>query len=115
MTIPFASCSLLAAVSGADPRINEGEWGAFLHLPNDQFYGLNMIRSEIVRDTEAKTGRNAGISPQPINWRIVSPDVLTLTLVDLPVLTRTPVATNSMTSRNRFVKCSSNIFTSPPA
>ena len=61
MTIPFASCSLLAAASGADPRINENEWGAFIHLPNDQFYGLNMIRSEVVRDTEAKTGRNAGI------------------------------------------------------
>ena len=91
MTIPFASCSLLAAASGADPRINEDEWGAFLHLPNDQFYGLNMIRSEIVRDTEAKNGRNAGISPQPINWRIVSPDVLTLTLVDLPGLTKVPV------------------------
>jgi dynamin 1-like protein len=62
---------------------------------------------EIVRDTEAKTGRNAGkafhlmhgalphclpgISPQPINLRIFSPNVLTLTLVDLPGLTKVPV------------------------
>ena len=91
MTIPFASCSLLAAASGANPRINENEWGAFLHLPNDQFYGLNTIRSEIVRDTEAKTGHNAEISPKPINWRIVSPNFLTLTLVDLPGLTKVPV------------------------
>ena len=30
--------------------------------PNEQkFYDFNKIRSEIVRDTEAKTGRNAGI------------------------------------------------------
>ena len=32
-----------------------------------------------------------GISPQPINLRIFSPDVLTLTLVDLPGLTKVPV------------------------
>jgi dynamin 1-like protein len=44
-----------------------------------------------VRDTEAKTGRNAGISPLPINLRIYSPNVLTLTLVDLPGLTKVPV------------------------
>ena len=44
-----------------------------------------------MRDTEAKTGRNAGISPLPINLRIYSPNVLTLTLVDLPGLTKVPV------------------------
>ena len=32
-----------------------------------------------------------GISPQPINLRIFSPNVLTLTLVDLPGLTKVPV------------------------
>ena len=44
-----------------------------------------------MRDTEAKTGKNAGISPQPINLRIFSPTVVTLTLVDLPGLTKVPV------------------------
>ncbi|KAI0303287.1 Dynamin central region-domain-containing protein [Multifurca ochricompacta] len=80
-----------AAGPGADPRMNENEWGEFLHLPNEKFYDFNKIRAEIVRDTEAKTGRNAGISPQPINLRIFSPNVLTLTLVDLPGLTKVPV------------------------
>jgi hypothetical protein len=32
-----------------------------------------------------------GISPQPINLRIFSPNVLTLTLVDLPGLTKVKV------------------------
>ncbi|KAH9010798.1 Dynamin central region-domain-containing protein [Lactarius pseudohatsudake] len=80
-----------AAAPGADPRMNDNEWGEFLHLPNEKFYDFNKIRAEIVRDTEAKTGRNAGISPQPINLRIFSPNVLTLTLVDLPGLTKVPV------------------------
>jgi replication fork clamp-binding protein CrfC len=91
MTIPLTSRSLSAAAPGVDPRVNENEWGEFLHLPNEKFYDFNKIRAEIVRDTEAKTGRNAGISPLPINLRIFSPNVLTLTLVDLPGLTKVPV------------------------
>ncbi|OZJ05084.1 Vacuolar protein sorting-associated protein 1 [Bifiguratus adelaidae] len=67
------------------------EWGEFLHLPGVKFADFNKIREEIIKDTEAKTGRNAGISPQPINLRIFSPNVLTLTLVDLPGLTKVPV------------------------
>ena len=67
---------------------NKDEWGEFLHLPGEKFYEFNKIREEIVRDTELKTGKNAGISPQPINLRIYSPNVLTLTLVDLPGLTK---------------------------
>ncbi|CAL1703463.1 unnamed protein product [Somion occarium] len=74
-----------------DKHANENEWGEFLHLPGQKFYDFNKIREEIVRDTEAKTGRNAGISPLPINLRIYSPNVLTLTLVDLPGLTKVPV------------------------
>ncbi|EMD34409.1 hypothetical protein CERSUDRAFT_117286 [Gelatoporia subvermispora B] len=74
-----------------DSHANADEWGEFLHLPGEKFYDFNKIRAEIVRDTEAKTGRNAGISPQPINLRIYSPNVLTLTLVDLPGLTKVPV------------------------
>lgn len=35
--------------------------------------------------------RILGISPNPINLRIFSPNVLTLTLVDLPGLTKVPV------------------------
>jgi replication fork clamp-binding protein CrfC len=77
--------------AGEDKAANENEWGEFLHLPGEKFYDFNKIRAEIVRDTEAKTGRNAGISPQPINLRIFSPNVVTLTLVDLPGLTKVPV------------------------
>src|ERR1700761_7252751 len=80
-----------AKVNGADGQQNPDEWGEFLHLPGEKFYDFNKIRQEIVKDTEAKTGRNAGISPVPINLRIFSPHVLTLTLVDLPGLTKVPV------------------------
>lgn len=70
---------------------NAHEWGEFLHIPGQKFFDFNKIREEIVKETESKTGRNAGISPAPINLRIYSPHVLTLTLVDLPGLTKVPV------------------------
>ncbi|KIY48336.1 hypothetical protein FISHEDRAFT_65839 [Fistulina hepatica ATCC 64428] len=76
---------------GEDKAANSDEWGEFLHLPGQKFYDFHKIRDEIVRDTEIKSGKNAGISPQPINLRIFSPNVLTLTLVDLPGLTKVPV------------------------
>ncbi|KAF1363419.1 hypothetical protein EJ07DRAFT_162692 [Lizonia empirigonia] len=78
-------------VKTSDAESNVDEWGEFLHIPGQKFHDFNKIREEIIRETEAKTGRNAGISPAPINLRIYSPNVLTLTLVDLPGLTRVPV------------------------
>ncbi|KAK4250645.1 hypothetical protein VTI28DRAFT_3680 [Corynascus sepedonium] len=74
-----------------DKLANTEEWGEFLHIPGQKFHDFNKIRDEISRETEAKVGRNAGISPAPINLRIYSPNVLNLTLVDLPGLTRVPV------------------------
>lgn len=74
-----------------DREANLEEWGEFLHLPGQKFYDFTKIRNEIVKETDAKAGRNVGISPNPINLRIYSPNVLTLTLVDLPGLTKVPV------------------------
>lgn len=74
-----------------DVAANVDEWGEFLHIPGQKFFDFNKIREEIVRETEAKTGKNVGISPKPIGLRIFSPRVLTLTLVDLPGLTKVPV------------------------
>ncbi|KAK8101269.1 Dynamin GTPase [Apiospora kogelbergensis] len=77
--------------NSTDKAANTDEWGEFLHIPGQKFYDFNKIREEISRETEAKVGRNAGISPAPINLRVYSPNVLTLTLVDLPGLTKVPV------------------------
>lgn len=75
----------------SDAAANVDEWGEFLHIPGQKFYDFNKIRDEIVRETDQKTGQRQGISPAPINLRIYSPNVLTLTLVDLPGLTKVPV------------------------
>ena len=74
-----------------DKAANIDEWGEFLHLPGQKLYDFTKIREEIARETESKVGKNGGISAAPINLRIYSPNVLTLTLVDLPGLTKVPV------------------------
>lgn len=74
-----------------DNETNEYEWGEFLHVSGKRFHDFDAIRDEIVKVTEATTGHNKGISAEPITLRIYSPNVLTLTLVDLPGLTKVPV------------------------
>ncbi|XP_074287055.1 dynamin-related protein 3A-like isoform X2 [Silene latifolia] len=67
------------------------EWGEFLHLPNTKFYDFSAIRREIQVETEREAGRNKGVSDKPIRLKISSPNVLDLTLIDLPGVTKVPV------------------------
>ena len=63
------------------------EWGQFLHI-DKRFTDFNEIRKEIEQETYRVAGQNKGISKLPIHLRIYSPNVLDLTLVDLPGLTK---------------------------
>eukprot|EP01029_Cantina_marsupialis_P003781 TRINITY_DN13809_c0_g1_i1.p1 TRINITY_DN13809_c0_g1~~TRINITY_DN13809_c0_g1_i1.p1 ORF type:complete len:806 (-),score=292.97 TRINITY_DN13809_c0_g1_i1:149-2539(-) len=67
------------------------EYGVFLHKKGQKYYDFDAIREEIEADTDRETGFNKGISNRPINLKIFSPNVLNLTLVDLPGITRVPV------------------------
>lgn len=67
------------------------EWGEFLHCKGKKFVDFNEIRLEIEAETDRMTGGNKGISNIPINLRVYSPNVLNLTLIDLPGLTKVPI------------------------
>eukprot|EP00871_Galdieria_phlegrea_P003221 jgi/Galph1/38/GphlegSOOS_G4856.1 len=67
------------------------EWVEFLHIPNKKFYDFGQVRDEIEAETDRATGKNKGISPKPINLKVYSPNVVDLTVVDLPGLTKVPV------------------------
>ena len=67
------------------------EWGIFLHVKNKLFTNFDEIRSEIEAETDRVTGDNKGVSHDPIVLKIFSHRVVTLTLVDLPGLTKVPV------------------------
>lgn len=72
------------------PADDGGEWGQFLHL-DKRFVDFNEIRREIEQETFRVAGQNKGVSKLPIHLKICSPNVLDLTLVDLPGLTKIPV------------------------
>ncbi|KAG8682222.1 Dynamin- GTPase protein, partial [Ceratobasidium sp. 395] len=75
-----------APSDGAQPV----EYGQFLHV-DKRFTDFGEIRREIEAETFRVAGQNKGVSKLPINLRIYSPNVLNLTLVDLPGLTKIPV------------------------
>ena len=64
------------------------EWAEFHHLPNRRFTEFQDVKREIENETARIAGNNKGINRQPINLKIYSPHVLSLTLVDLPGLTK---------------------------
>jgi dynamin GTPase len=67
------------------------EYGEFLHCKGRKFTDFLDIQKEIEDETDRETGSNKGISKLPINLRIYSPHVLTMTLIDLPGLTKLAV------------------------
>nr|DBA18119.1 TPA: hypothetical protein GDO54_016404 [Pyxicephalus adspersus] len=67
------------------------EYAEFLHCKGRRFSDFDEVRQEIEAETDRTTGTNKGISSIPINLRIYSPNVLNLTLVDLPGITKVPV------------------------
>ena len=50
-----------------------------------------MVRQEIVNQTDRITGNKKGVSEKAISLIIYSPNVVDLTLVDLPGVTKIPV------------------------
>ncbi|XP_068073307.1 dynamin-2 isoform X22 [Danio rerio] len=70
---------------------NKAEYAEFLHCKGRKFVDFDEVRQEIEAETDRITGSNKGISPIPINLRVYSPNVLNLTLIDLPGMTKVAV------------------------
>lgn len=69
----------------------QGEWAEFHHRLGQKYYDFRNVKEEIENETARIAGSNKGINRQPINLKIYSPHVLSLTLVDLPGLTKVPI------------------------
>ncbi|XP_042028442.1 dynamin-related protein 5A [Salvia splendens] len=73
-------------------RLDEGrEYAEFGHLPRRRFTDFAAVRKEIADETDRETGRSKQISTVPIYLSIYSPNVVNLTLIDLPGLTKVAV------------------------
>ncbi|XP_034216250.1 dynamin-related protein 1E-like isoform X1 [Prunus dulcis] len=67
------------------------EYAEFLHMEKKRFTDFSVIRKEIQDETDRITGRSKQISHVPIHLSIYSPNVVNLTLIDLPGLTKVAV------------------------
>lgn len=67
------------------------EYAEFLHNKGEKYSDFDKVRREIEAETNRVTGGNKGISNIPINLRVYSPNVLNLTLIDLPGMTKIPI------------------------
>uniref|UniRef100_A0A673K4X8 Dynamin-2 n=1 Tax=Sinocyclocheilus rhinocerous TaxID=307959 RepID=A0A673K4X8_9TELE len=85
------------------------EHAEFLHCKGKKFTDFDDVRREIETETDRVTGTNKGISSIPINLRICSPNVLNLSLIDLPGITKVPSCLSSVRSPTIFM-CLSFLF-----
>ncbi|CAA7403799.1 unnamed protein product [Spirodela intermedia] len=69
----------------------QAEYAEFLHLPKRRYTDFAAVRKEIQDETDRLTGKTKQISPVPIHLSIYSPNVVNLTLIDLPGLTKVAV------------------------
>jgi dynamin 1-like protein len=74
--------------AGSDGRARE--WAEFLHLER-KITDFNEIREEIETVTARTVKGKSCVSPDAITLKIFSPKVLSMTLIDLPGITKVPV------------------------
>ncbi|CAN8318469.1 unnamed protein product [Cochlearia groenlandica] len=72
-------------------EIGAEEYAEFLHINNKRFTNFSLVRKEIQEETDRITGKTKHISSVPIHLSIFSPNVVNLTLIDLPGLTKVAV------------------------
>ena len=63
---------------------SQNEWAKFLHTKDKVYYDFDEVKEEIQRETDRMSGTNKGICAEKIHLKIFSPNVVNLTLVDLP-------------------------------
>mmetsp|Transcript_7648 Transcript_7648/g.28161 ORF Transcript_7648/g.28161 Transcript_7648/m.28161 type:complete len:614 (-) Transcript_7648:640-2481(-) len=67
---------------------SDDEYGEFGHLKGRKLRNFEDVRKEIEAETDRAVGKGRNVSPVPIYLTVYSPDVVNLTLVDLPGLTK---------------------------
>ena len=71
---------------------NTKPWGVFEEIPGKKFYEFSDVRKNIDILTDKVAGAKKGIVDKPIVLNIFSHTCPDLTLIDLPGITRIPLA-----------------------
>jgi dynamin 1-like protein len=67
------------------------EWAEFSHTGREKFEDFSKVHDEIEKETMRIAGVNKGISSEPIILKVFSPQLVDLTLVDLPGVVKVPI------------------------
>ena len=89
------------------------EYAEFLHKKGEIYTDYDMIRNEIVAQTNEIAGLNKNISMDPISLTIYSEHLVDLTMVDLPGMTKVPVKGQPQDIEEQIRKLTYK-FISPP-
>lgn len=73
------------------PPSTPDRWVEFIHAPDKKFTSESEIQAEIIAETERVAGKNKRLTPTALIMKVFSKDVVDLTLIDLPGLTKVPV------------------------
>lgn len=72
------------------------EYVEFTHRKGETFTDNNLIRKELENEMNRVAGANKGISSLPIVLRVFSPNVINLSIIDLPGMTKVPIGEQPM-------------------
>jgi len=93
--------------------IDKEEWVEFLHTKEKVFTDWDEVRREIEKETDRVAGSNKGICPDPISLKFYSTSVLSLTMVDLPGLTKVAVGEQPEDIENQIKELILKFITNP--
>ncbi|CAO3702475.1 unnamed protein product [Rhizopus stolonifer] len=89
------------------------EYAEFLHLPGQKIFDFDQIKIEIAKDTDRLAGENKSISNKPIHLKMYLKNVLHLTLIDLPGLTKIPIGDQPHNIGSQIKQLVSDYITKP--
>ena len=85
-------CPLVLSLKNIPESESDGaEYAQFSHEPSTKYTDFDQVRREIDNQTSRLAGREKGVTDKPIYLTVSSPNVVDLTMVDLPGLTNLPV------------------------
>ena len=90
-------CPLILNLKSLDEKDKDGkehpaeEYAEFSHKEGQIFTNFTLVRQEIEARTTVLAGGTKGITEKPISLVIYSKNVVDLTLVDLPGITKVPI------------------------
>ena len=77
-------------------------YAEFVHKKDQKFTDFKEVQKEIEKDTEKVAGGEKGISNLPIVVKVFSQNLINLSLIDLPGLTKVRILCLALSSISRF-------------